>query len=127
MPSHPYREGEPLAPVERDELAPATILHSRAKRTKQVGVLAGTTFGLVLGTAAYFALREVFFMVLGAHFPYLTGFVALAPPLTASIRLGLRVSAAVVRQRMPTWIRELSARYHVEPERLEEHALLALS
>jgi len=118
-----YREGTPPEPDPPDsELVCATELHRRADRIRRFVLVPTLLSGIAVGIAGYFALRELFFLALHAHQPYVTGFLSILPAFVFSLRAARWTSDAVVRARLDGWMTELGSKHGVSLEALADHA-----
>ena len=123
----PYRSPQgPGAEPPDVELACARTIHRRAEAIRRAVTVPCVLGGLALGVAGYFALREAFFATLGAHQPYVTGTLALLPPFALSFKVAQKVSDAMIRGRVRTWVRDLAREHQLSVEALTEHAEIAL-
>lgn len=78
--------------------------------------------GIGLGVIGYFALRELFFVVMHAHQPYLTGLLTVLPAFVGSLRFARWLSDTIVRARLDGWMTEVAQAHGVSLETLADHA-----
>ena len=118
-----YREAAeiPPEPPDHEALAFAEIAR-RARRVRLVIGVPAILGGIVLGGAAYFGLREVFFSMIGAHSPYVTGILSTFPVLLLAWKVATSAARGLIAQRTGAWVAELSKQHQVAPEPLEEFA-----
>lgn len=122
-----YREPDvpPDEPVDI-EVACARLLHRRAERVRRSIVVPCVLLGLLIGGLLYVAVREAFLALLGFHYYYVTGFVAMLPPMVLSFRGARALGDLFVGRLMPGWTASLADQHGVDHEVLAEHALVAL-
>jgi H+/Cl- antiporter ClcA len=95
-------------------------LGRRSQRTRRAVFLPVLLLGIVVGIVGYVVLRLALLELLGAHVPWLTGALTLAPAFMGSIRLAVWLADAVVARRSPRWRSELARAHGLDEKLLEE-------
>jgi hypothetical protein len=120
-----YRQGAAPEPEPPDaELICATELHRRADRIRRLILAPSLIAGIGLGVFGYLALRELFFMSIHAHQPYVTGLLTMLPAFVGSLRAARWCSDAIVRARVDGWTTELAREHQIAVDVLEDHVRL---
>lgn len=117
MASYRSPDARPEPPdLEADAIAE---LVARAKRVRARVLVPGIVLAVLGGVALAITVREVQFVLLNAHFPYVTAFVV-APVVAFAMQRVSRLADAAVRLRSPAWRAELATRHGLDGESLEE-------
>jgi hypothetical protein len=111
--------GECEEPID-GEAAAIEELGRRARALRHavhVPVLLG---GIVLGVVAYIVLRALILAHLGAHVPWITGLLTVAPVFILAFRLAPRLGDALAARALPRWRAEVARRYGLDEVTLAE-------
>src|SRR5262245_50314260 len=115
-----YRSpGEREEPID-GEAAAIEELGRRARALRHAVHVPVLVAGIVLGVAAYVALRELMLAYLGAHIPWITGVLTVAPIFVLAFRVAPRLGDALAARALPRWRTEIARRYGLDEATLAE-------
>jgi hypothetical protein len=105
-PPGPYREACEPAPDE--EVLALAELVARAQRVRRIVAVPVVGGGVVLGIAAYVAMRQLVFAGIDSRAPYLIVLLTVLPIVVLAQALAAYVARRAVVRQSPQWIAEIT-------------------